>query len=215
MSSRSELRSRSVLVAAFVIGCALLAACAHKVRPSAQPLPVSQFGSTSPSASEPQRSFFADRRAFRPGDMLTVLITEASSVSATAQTTTNKSEAATGNLTTKSGRGYSVGAGIDGKSAGGGEVARSDTLVAKLAVVVQSVDERGNLAIRGEQDIEVNNEKQRIRLDGVVRREDIGPDNTVPSWRVGSAQIEFTGKGILASKQSPGLLNRILSWFWE
>ena len=206
--------SQKVLVATWVVAGALLAACSHhKVRPGSQPMPVSQFAPG--SQPEQQRSFFADRRAFRPGDVLTVLITEASSVSATAQTTTNKNEAANANLTVKSGRGYSVGAGFDGKSAGGGEVARSDTLVAKLAVVVQSVDERGNLSIRGEQDIEVNNEKQRIRLDGIVRREDIGPDNTVPSWRVGGAQIEFTGKGILANKQSPGLLNRILSWFWE
>jgi flagellar L-ring protein FlgH len=219
MSSRKILPAGSrhkVLLTTRVVACTFLAACAHhKARPSAQPIPVSQFGPADQIPSEAQRSFFADRRAFRPGDVLTVLITEASSVSATAQTTTNKNEAASANVTTKSGRGYSVGAGFDGKSAGGGEVARSDTLVAKLAVVVQSVDDRGNLSIRGEQDIEVNNEKQRIRLDGVVRREDIGPDNTVPSWRVGSAQIEFTGKGILASKQSPGLLNRILSWFWE
>src|SRR5215831_19281987 len=105
--------SRNVLTAALVVACALLTACVHKVRPSTQPIPVSQFGPAG-LPTEAQRSFFADRRAFRPGDVLTVLITEASSVSASAQTTTNKSESANGNLATKSGRGYSVGAGIDG-----------------------------------------------------------------------------------------------------
>jgi flagellar L-ring protein FlgH len=71
------------------------------------------------------------------------------------------------------------------------------------------------MVVRGEQDIQVNNERQRIRLEGTVRPEDIGPDNTIPSWRVGGAHIEFTGKGLLGNKQSPGLLTRILSWFWE
>src|SRR5262249_31816719 len=103
-------RLRSALVATLVVAGGLSAACVHKVRPSAQPLPVSQISPASDASLESQRSFFADRRAFRPGDMLTVLITEASSVSATAQTTTNKSEAAAANVTTKSGRNYAVGA---------------------------------------------------------------------------------------------------------
>lgn len=166
-------------------------------------------------AQEGQRSFYADRRAHQAGDMLTVLITEFSTVSATAQTTTNKSESARVSVVDKTGAVRPLEADIDGKSAGGGEIQRSDQLVAKLAVVVKGVDARGNLTIEGEQDIEVNNEKQRIKLNGVVRQEDIAPDNTIPSSRVGAARIEFTGKGILARKQSPGLLNRILAFFWE
>jgi flagellar L-ring protein precursor FlgH len=165
-------------------------------------------------AQDEPRSFYADRRAYRPGDMLTVLIVESSSVTAAAQTTTGKSESAGVSLShTASQKQFSLG--FNGQSTGGGEVDRSDKFVAQLAVVVQGVDAKGNLQVHGEQEIVVNDEKQRIRLDGVVREEDIGPDNTVKSYRVGAARIEFTGKGILARKQSPGLLNRILAFFWE
>jgi flagellar L-ring protein FlgH len=165
-------------------------------------------------AQEEPRSFYADRRAYRPGDMLTVLIVESSSVTAAAQTTTSKNESAGVSLTHPAAqKQFSVG--FNGQSAGGGEIDRSDQFVAQLAVVVQGVDGKGNLQVHGEQDITVNDEKQRIRLDGIVREEDIGPDNTVKSYRVGTARIEFTGKGILARKQSPGLLNRILAFFWE
>jgi flagellar L-ring protein FlgH len=67
--------------------------------------------------------------------------------------------------------------------------------------------------IIGEQNIVINNEQQRIALHGTIRTEDISPDNTVPSWRVFGAQIEFKGKGILARKQSPGLLAKLFDLF--
>jgi flagellar L-ring protein precursor FlgH len=175
-------------------------------------VPVAQ--AITPSPDEP-RSFYADRRAFRTGDMLTILITESSTVTAAAQTTTHKSESGGVTLNDKTGNQKNLGVGINSQSAGGGEIDRSDKFVAQLAVVVQGVDPGGNLIVHGEQDIEINDEKQRIKLDGVVRREDISPNNTVPSTRVAASHIEFTGKGILARKQTPGLLNRILAWFWE
>ena len=166
-------------------------------------------------AENEPRSFFSDRRAHRPGDIFTVLVTEASSVSAAAQTNTHKTDSAQVSVLDKTGTVKPLSATVGSNFGGGGDIERSDKLVANLAVTVLNVDDRGNLIVHGEQDIQVNNERQRIRLDGIVRAEDIGPDNTVPSSRVGSARIEFTGKGILARKQSPGLLNRILSWFWE
>ena len=78
---------------------------------------------------------------------------------------------------------------------------------------MEGVDGNGNLLIRGEQDIEVNNEKQRIALTGLVRPEDITPDNTVASWRIANADIDFVGKGILARKQSPSLLTKLFDLF--
>jgi len=173
-------------------------------------------GAVAQSVAENEpRSFFSDRRAHRPGDIFTVLVTEASSVSAAAQTNTHKTDSAQVSVLDKTGTVKPLSATVGSNFGGGGDIERSDKLVANLAVTVLNVDDRGNLIVHGEQDIQVNNERQRIRLDGIVRAEDIGPDNTVPSSRVGSARIEFTGKGILARKQSPGLLNRILSWFWE
>jgi flagellar L-ring protein precursor FlgH len=168
----------------------------------------------SPTDAAP-RSFYADRRASAPGDQLTVIITEFSTVQATAQTSTNKGEAAKASVTAPNTIVKSVAADFDSTFAGGGQIERSGKLAAKLAVTVTGVDRNGNLWIQGEQEIEVNNERQHIRLAGLVRAEDIAPDNTIPSWRVGAAHIEFTGKGLLAKKQAPGLLTRLLSLLWE
>lgn len=163
----------------------------------------------------PPPSFFADRRGRDVGDMLTVLITEFSTVEATARTTTGKSESASASLSHSENHLDLAAANLDNNFSGGGQIERTGKLVGKLAVTVFGVDASGNLLVHGEQDILINNERQRIRLEGTVRPEDIGPDNTIPSWRVSGAHIEFTGKGFLAHKQSPGLLTRILSWFWE
>jgi flagellar L-ring protein precursor FlgH len=166
------------------------------------------------SAQEP-RSFFADRRAHEVGDMLTVLITEFSTVEQRARTTTSKAEDASVTWQGKDSDQHTAFVDFSTNFNGGGQIERSGKLIAKLAVTVAGVDANGNLIVHGEQDIHVNNERQRIQLDGTVRPEDIGPDNTIPSWRVSSARIAFVGKGLLGRKQSPGLLTRILSWFWE
>src|SRR3569833_1775064 len=99
-----------------------------------------------------QRSLFADRKAHRSGDMLTVLITESAEANATAQTTTNKDDNAAATLSTPdSSRRWS--GGLHSDFAGGCQIQRTGQLLARLAVFVDSIDANGNLRIHGVQDI--------------------------------------------------------------
>jgi flagellar L-ring protein precursor FlgH len=168
-------------------------------------------------AGEPAatRSLFADRRAQSPGDVLTVLITEVASVSANAQTRTSKGESASADLLQRDGELQLAEAGFSSRFNGGGQIERSGTLLARLSVRIIAVDANGNFLVEGEQHIVINNEKQRIRVSGIVRPDDITGDNTVPSWRVSGANIELLGKGLLSRKSSPGLLTRLLSLFGQ
>jgi flagellar L-ring protein precursor FlgH len=156
-------------------------------------------------------SFFADHRARSAGDVLTVLVTETSSATESARTTTDKKDAVNASLTTPS-RQRQWGVGMGSTFDGGGQVARSGQLLARISVIVDQADERGELRVHGDQDIDLNGEHQRIHLEGTVRSDDIAPDNTVPSWRLGNAKISLIGKGILGRSQSPGLLGRIMHW---
>ena len=154
-------------------------------------------------------SFFADHRAHGPGDVLTVLVTETSSATESARTTTDKNDAFNALLNTPAKqRQWNVGMG--GTFDGGGKIARTGQLLARISVTVYHIDERGDLQVQGDQDIDLNGEHQRIHLDGMVRSDDIAPDNTVPSWRVGNAKISLIGKGILGQSQNRGLLGRIM-----
>ena len=160
-----------------------------------------------------QRSLFADRRAHRVGDMLTVVVTEVASASASARTRADKEESMFGQINQPDERPWNLDLAFGNDFEGGGSIQRSGKLLATLTVVVQSIDARGNLRVLGEQNIRVNNEDQRIALSGVVRPEDIGPDNTVASSRIADASIDFKGEGVLARKQSPGLLTKLFDLF--
>jgi len=154
-------------------------------------------------------SFFADHRAHGPGDVLTVLVTESSSATESARTSTDKKDAFNALLTTPA-RQRQWNIGMGGTFDGGGQIARTGQLLARISVTVYGIDERGDLHVQGDQDIDLNGEHQRIHLDGTVRSDDVAPDNTVPSWRVGGAKISLIGKGILGHSQKPGLLGRIM-----
>jgi len=157
------------------------------------------------------RAFAADHRAYRTGDNLTVLITEIASASSTANTATNKETALTAKLSGRN-ENFDLSAGLGDNFDGGGRTERTGKLLAKLTVLIESIDEHGDLRIRGAQTIDVNNERQSITLSGKVRPQDIGADNSVLSSRISDAKIEFVGDGVINEKQRPGLLTRFLSW---
>jgi flagellar L-ring protein FlgH len=157
------------------------------------------------------RPFVADPKAIRTGDNLTVIVTEIASVTTVARTTADKEGSVALSLQGGSAS-NSASASIADDFSGGGRIERSGRLVAQVTVVVQEIKPNGDLWVKGEQEIEVNDEKQKLVLEGRVRREDIRSDNTVASNRLSEAKIAFTGEGLLAEKQRPGILTRILSW---
>lgn len=85
-------------------------------------------------------------------------------------------------------------------------------MVARLTVVIQAIDGDGNLRVKGQQEIVVNGDKQKLVVEGRVRQQDIGSDNTVLSSRLSDARISYTGSGVLNEKQRPGLFTRLLDW---
>ena len=72
----------------------------------------------------------------------------------------------------------------------------------------------GTLVIKGNREIRVNNENQRITLSGLIRPVDISPDNTILSSYVANARIEYTGSGSVSDKQRPGWLTRFIDFIW-
>src|SRR2546427_221849 len=84
--------------------------------------------------------------------------------------------------------------------------------VAPFSAWSDTLLENASVRVKGDQEIFVNEEKQRMSVEGSVRPQDILTDNTVLSTRLGQAKIEMIGQGLLAEKQKPGILTRFLSW---
>ena len=201
--TRAQRRAPSI----FALGLVLAAALAYAVI----------VGSMAHAASLYQgdgayRSLTSDKRAYRVGDMLTVLVVENSSASANANTSTEKGGGLTFGMKTST-RGESGSLQLGDTFGGKGQIQRSGRLVAQLTVMVREVDAgSGLLSVAGEQQILVNDEKQEIRLYGKVRPIDILDNNTVLSTRLANAHISYIGDGILSEKQRPGVLTRLLGW---
>jgi len=97
---------------------------------------------------------------------------------------------------------------------GGGSTTRGGSLNARMTAQVVDVLPNGVLRIEGRQTIIVNGEEQVIVVSGLVRPQDIKPDNTVLSTFVADATITYQGTGPIGDKQQPGLLTRLLNWLF-
>jgi len=92
--------------------------------------------------------------------------------------------------------------------AGKGAATTATSVSTNLSGQVVAVLPSGNLVVEAKRIINMNNEKQTILLRGVVRRGDIGPNNTVSSDAVGDLELEIKGKGVISdSVRQP---NRVL-----
>jgi flagellar L-ring protein FlgH len=153
----------------------------------------------------------ADHRALRVGDNLTVIVTEIASATADARTSIGKSASLSGSLDL---HGHPNQGTLTANNTfdGSGTTERTDKLLARLTVAVIGVEPDGSLRIKGQQEIAINGERQKLLLEGRVRPQDIGQDNTVLSSRLSDARISYTGRGVLNEAQRPGLITRLLSW---
>ena len=91
---------------------------------------------------------------------------------------------------------------------------REGELDAYITARVIEVLPNGNLRISGKQEIKVNNETQYISISGIIRPEDISTNNEIQSTYIADARIEYSGKGVIADRQRPGWLMRILDFIW-
>lgn len=95
-----------------------------------------------------------------------------------------------------------------------GATARTERLTATVPSLVRKVLPNGNLFIEGHRVVLVNQEEHHFYISGVVRPIDIDQENSVKSSAIADAEIEFTGRGVLADNQDRGWLHKYLGWLW-
>lgn len=170
---------------------------------------------------------FADLRARNVGDIITVKVSETARASRKATTKANRDssvEAGMDNLLglmegfAADNSGLTTSSLVKGEAStkfkGDGETLGESSMTASISMRVTQVLPNGNLMVSGSRRIKINNEDQVIVLSGVVRPADVSPDNVVLSSKVADARIEYYGRGVVADKQSPGWLMRVVDWVW-
>lgn len=216
---------KSVLIP---LAALLLGACAAPSQPPVRPGPSDDPPPTVQSvqrkgqsggvfAQDSSWSLTSDSRAFRTGDVVTVMLEETTQASKKADTSFDKS----GNVAIKPIVGFGgkslktdLGTGVQRDFAGTSSSTQQNTLQGAITVIVQEVLPNGLLRVTGEKSLYLNQGEEFVRLRGYVRSADIDADNRVSSQRIANARIAYSGSGSLADANSPGWLTRFFVGPW-
>jgi len=155
--------------------------------------------------------------AHHVGDIVTIVLNEATAAQKSATTTTSKSNTLAMPGTALLGKNVSWLANNLNNSSkfnGEGASAQSNSLTGYLTATVLKVLPNGNLFIAGEKQIGLNQGKEYIRVTGVIRPIDLSADDSIPSYRVASAKINYSGKGAIADANTQSWLSRFFNSPW-
>jgi flagellar L-ring protein FlgH len=164
------------------------------------------------------RSLFADQKAIRVGDAVTVLVFEESSASNDSRSTMTKESAlsfsasANTGAATVPGGALTIGSGNSYK--GSGNAQSQGSVRAKVSARVDSVLPNGNMFISGSRTISVNGDDQIIKISGIIRPSDVQADNSVYSYNISEANIFFDGSGMVDRSRSPGWLTKLFHFLF-
>lgn len=168
------------------------------------------------------RGLFADFRAYRVGDLVTIRIDESSEAAGDSSTNLDRESSESMGVPNFFGLTAALASKfpdinpeelleVMGKSAfhAGGDTSRDTRVLGSIAVRVKKVLPNGDLFVEGTKVILINDEEVHIYVSGAIRAEDIDSSNAVSSSAIADAQIEFSGRGVLDENQQRGWFTRL------
>jgi len=171
-------------------------------------------------------SLFTDNKAYKVGDIVTVVVDESAELSNSAGSSLSKETDTEAEIETldwpKGSNASKVFTGDTPKVKWGskrtfdgtGDYSLKGSMKTRLTAIVVEVLPNGNLVIEGSRLRESVDEKILVRISGIVRPEDISTDNTVSSTAVAQGKIVFETSGPVARSSRRGFLNRFVDFLW-
>jgi flagellar L-ring protein FlgH len=168
---------------------------------------------------------FADTRARRQGDLLTVLIQENTGINNNDQRSLDKTSASGGNFTMTgsttgvtnspvTGAALAASGGTNRSFTGAAQYQSNRVFTDHLTVTVVEVRPNGDLVIDGWRRFVVSGEERVLRVSGVVRPIDIDLGNTVESQYIANFKAIYQGKGQESKFMNHGWLGQALNTLW-
>jgi len=165
---------------------------------------------------------FADLRARDTGDILTIRLVESTNAENESSTSSSKGSNLDTGFPIIAGRPVTAGGTeilnnqieADRSFSGQSDSSQSNRIEGTITVTVVERLANGNLVVEGEKWIAINRGEELIRLSGIIRPVDIGPDNSIASTKVANARIDYRGLGTLADSNRPGWLTRFFNSPW-
>lgn len=167
-------------------------------------------------------NIYSDSKAHRVGDIISVILSENTQAQKNAKTELSKENTSAldpiiglgGTPLTFKNDNIQFGFNQTNEFEGDSKSNQSNSLNGNISVHVLRVLPNGNLMIRGEKWMTLNNGDEYIRLTGVIRAQDISSGNTIVSSKVANARIQYSGTGTFADAQEQGWLSKFFSSSW-
>lgn len=174
----------------------------------------------------PQYAYlFVDSKARRVGDLLTIVVTQATRVNSSEDRALAKSSqaGASMNIDTEAGGGFgtqAANAGLnfatnsnrefDGESSFRSNQAFTD----RMTVSVVDVLPNGNLVVSGHRKVRLVGDERSLTLTGMIRSIDVGPDNSVDSRLISELRLQYDTVGPARKFIKQGWLGRATNVVW-
>lgn len=164
-----------------------------------------------------RQTFFKDQRARKIGDILTVTINIADDAKLDNKSERKRTSAESATAPALAGFEQKLETilpnGVDATNLvsadgssnhkGEGKIDRKEDINVQLAAMITQILPNGNMVITGRQEVRVNFENRVLDLMGVIRPEDIDPNNKISSEKIAEARISYGGKGQMTDVQQP------------
>jgi flagellar L-ring protein precursor FlgH len=169
---------------------------------------------------------FWDYRARLPGDVLTIVVSEITNFDAQETRNLEKKTNATANFngsgsssvgssgTKQFSANLATGAQSDRKFDGQANSTIDRKFLDKMSVIVVAVYPNGNLLIEGHRGRVVSREMRTLKVMGIVRPADIGPNNQVQSQFIANFTVTYEGRGPDTNYSNQGWGGRLMNALW-
>jgi flagellar L-ring protein FlgH len=163
-----------------------------------------------------RQSWLSDRRDYHLGDIVTVLVDEYTLTSLDKEVNATDNRQRTlgfGINTPSSNKSFGINSNNGNQSQNSGLDARTNRLTTDMSARVVAIGPNGVMQLKGTKMIKVEESKVNLVLTGWVRVQDVAPDNSIQSFRMADANLEYQAEGPLGKAKS-GIIGRLLGAFW-
>lgn len=162
-------------------------------------------------------TLYGDRKAYRVGDVITVLLTETTSSQKSTKSSLSKSskvEVLNPTILGQQPLDMTTNIENDTSFSGKGSTGQSNSLQGSITVTVHQIYPNGLMLVKGEKWLNLTNGSEVIRVSGLLRPEDVSPENTAMSTKLADARLTYSGTGDLADTTRQGWLTRFFNSSW-
>jgi|GEM_PF-2787000 len=156
-------------------------------------------------------NLYSDKSAYQVGDIITIVLAEKTSASKKANTKLQKNFDADIELEQL----LQADAKFKRQTQGAATAGQANSLNGAISAQVSKVLPNQTLQIKGRKLLTLNNGDETVTISGVIRINDINPNNQIASHKVANAKISYTGSGAFADSNNPGFLTRLLFSPWS